>query len=241
MRKYDKDEIEELNAEPWMIELLNQNPDYVFWGPHEDYMATKNDSGWNAPIFYGNWGEFNLRLDDLNECVNFYFELERSSVECEACDGQGVNPETLEISRSFYDFEGTGRKWCNSITQDEADHLWNEGRLYDFKEQPTAEQVNEWNQKRMGHDAINRWMLIKVRANRLGVYGECEVCKGNGRLWTEETAHVNLVLWIIHPRKGASRGAEIKYIQHEDLPKIAAFLKEAAQRNMHRFSKIENL
>lgn len=159
MRYYDEDEIQDLNAEPWMIELLNQNPDYVFWGPHEDYMATKNDSGWNAPIFYGNWGEFNLRLDDLNECVNFYFELERSSVECEACDGQGVNPETLEISRSFYDFEGTGRKWCNSITQDEADHLWNEGRLYDFKEQPTAEQVNEWNQKRMGHDAINRWML----------------------------------------------------------------------------------
>jgi hypothetical protein len=50
-----------------------------------------------------------------------------------------------------------------------------------------------------------------------------------------------LILWWLHPRKGASRGIEIKNIQERDRPAIIAFLKEAAQRNAARFSKITAL
>jgi hypothetical protein len=47
-----------------------------------------------------------------------------------------------------------------------------------------------------------------------------------------------LILWWLHPRKGASRGIEIKNIQECDRPAVIDFLKEAAQRNADRFSKV---
>ena len=45
---------------------------------------------------------------------------------------------------------------------------------------PTPVEVNEWNQRGMGHDGINRWILIETRAKRLGVYGKCPDCKEKG-------------------------------------------------------------
>jgi len=98
---------------------------------------------------------------------------------CPACDGEGLNPATKQISDDYYDFDRKGTQWQHNITQDEADALWEVGRLtYDFKEKPTAAQVNEWSHHGMGHDCCNRWTLIKTRAKRLGVYGECEYCNG---------------------------------------------------------------
>jgi hypothetical protein len=59
-----------------------------------------------------------------------------------------------------------------------------------------------------------------------------------GYVYTEDTAHVNLVLWLLHPRKGCSRGVEIQRIQQEDLPEVFEYLRKAADRNAERFSKI---
>lgn len=114
---------------------------------------------------------------------------------CKACDGSGYNPETKRISDAFYDFEGTGNKWKDKITQDEVDALLAEKRLYDFTERgiehPTAEQVNAWERhdpsspvRGLGHDAINRWILIETRAKRLGVWGHCQYCNGEGVLYS---------------------------------------------------------
>lgn len=62
---------------PWMLDCLAMNPDYCGWGAGDDYMSTQG-GGWSqAQIFdswshYGdNWGS----LDDLNELVNFHFEV----------------------------------------------------------------------------------------------------------------------------------------------------------------------
>ena len=49
---------------------------------------------------------------------------------------------------------------------------------------------------------------------------------------------MQLVLWMIHPRSGASRGVEIKNINKEDLLKVFEYLREAANRNANRFSHI---
>jgi hypothetical protein len=38
MRKYDENTAKKLNAEQWQLDLPKLNPDYVHWGPHEDYM-----------------------------------------------------------------------------------------------------------------------------------------------------------------------------------------------------------
>lgn len=105
--------------------------------------------------------------------------------------------------------------WSNHITQDEVQALIDHGRLMDFtrvpinEEQrkiveekiknggnswlpfdngyiPTAEEVNNWNRTGMGHDAYNQWICVETRAKRLGVWGECEYCNGNGEIWASE-------------------------------------------------------
>ena len=124
------------------------------------------------------------------------------SQKCTVCDGSGQNPETKKIDDDWYDFAGTGRKWCYNITQDEVDALIEGNRLRDFTHtwneddgwvaidpQPliTAKMINEWAADRgICHDAINCWICVEARAKRLGVFGSCEVCRGEGVIWFNE-------------------------------------------------------
>jgi hypothetical protein len=252
---YDRKELERLNAEPWMLEALALNPSYVYWGPHEDYMMAGEDSGWRAPMFMSSWSEV-MTLDVLNECVNFYFQIVRDSDKCESCDQSGYNPATKRIADDFYDFAETGRRWRDAITQDEVNALQECGRLTTWNAEAgawerkplTAEQVNAGNRRGAGgpfavhnHDAINRSILIETRATRLGVYGHCPKCDGHGYVYTSPAAHLSLVLWIIHPRKGASRGVEIKNLSRDDFKSAVEWLAGAARRNADRFSKVTAL
>lgn len=313
--KYDQEELARLNAAPWQFDLLALNPDYVFWGPHEDYMMKNGDSGWDKPILRDSWPELisDLQLDELNEVVNFYFEVDRKSKKCPTCGGCGYHPDAQWVSESFYtcsspftkatvdeyraeellkgfgaDFENTalGRNsfppeevlakyspafrefceamrdgdghWNDKITQDEVDALVSEGRLMDCTHEivdgkwmlknppchPTAEEVNsgqhERGPKALGimHDSINSGILVRIRCERLGIPCTCDACEGHGHVFVSPTAHVNFVFWLIHPRKGASRGVEVKNIQESDLPSIFEFLQQAAKRNAERFAKV---
>jgi hypothetical protein len=103
---------------------------------------------------------------------------------------------------------------------------------------PTPEAVNEWNKKGMGHDSINQWIAVRARAEHLGVYGQCEECNGDGRIYTENKAKVSLQLWMLHPRKGCSRGVFIKNVLEHEVTKVIEHLKEARNRNNERFSKL---
>lgn len=239
---YDNDDLEELKkmgAEDWMINAIMMNPDYTGWAPGDDYMT---GSGWAENYEYEDWKDFQFGLDDLNEVVNFYFDIVRNSENCEYCEGEGYNPETREIHRSWYDFEKTGKRWCHNITQDEVDALWEKNRLkHDFKEKPTADQVNEWSRHGMGHDAINRWICCETRAKRLGVYGFCDKCEERGYNYTEPKPHVELVLWILHPRKGCAKGLTVRNVSKEDFNDAISFLKEAQERNHDRFSKLKEM
>jgi hypothetical protein len=121
---------------------------------------------------------------------------------CADCDGTAWNRKTRQIAEDFYDFARTGRRWCDNITQDEADALVAADRLWDFwrrigpngwedivpRPRVTAEQVNAAN-RRPGlgsHDGINRMILIRTRAKRLGVYGWCRRCNGQGEIWRRQ-------------------------------------------------------
>lgn len=270
----DESEVEELlklKAAKWQIDLLSKNPEYVFWGNYEDYMSDKN-SGWRSPTelesFDDVWG-----LDELNELVNFYFEVTRKHHQCPHCEGEGINPETKQLSDDWYDFEGTGRRWCNNIGEVEIEALIKGGRLTDFTgddwysfdekrnvwtkldrrlpmaqrewvecekpEFPTPEEVNKWSKSGGlgGHDAINRWICVKARAQHLGIYGSCEHCD-EGYIYDEDFARVGLQLWYLHPRKGASRGVYVKNIEEKDVPRVIQYLKGVAQRNAQRFEKL---
>lgn len=115
------------------------------------------------------------------------------SEQCEDCDGQGYNPATTAIADDFYGNERPQNRWMDKITQDEADALVKEGRLSDLKRRIlapkiTADQVNEWqrNARGFGHDAINRHILIEARAKRLGVWGWCPRCEGDGSVYESD-------------------------------------------------------
>lgn len=239
--KYDQEEIDRLKPKIWQLNLLKTNPSYTCWGPYEDYMGNEN-AGWESPIFCANWQEFGpWKLDDLNECVNFYFEINRDSKECEVCGGNGYHAEAQEIVNGFYDFEGQGTRWVDKITEDEYQALVDAGR---HNIGNSAEETNDQNRpgvRGLGHDAINRWILIEQRLKRLGLKQKCDQCNGYGNIFIEDESHVSLVLWILHPRKGCSRGVEIKRVEKEDLPEVKAFLLEATERNAKRFSNVNSI
>lgn len=128
-----------------------------------------------------------------------------TSQECKPCDRTGLNPATKKIDDDFYDFEGSGRRWNDKITQDEVKALVREGRLMNWTHtcergkgwtvkdppyMPTAEEVNLANGPGKSilnsHDAINRGILVETRAKRLGVYGRCVCCDGHGEIWFSE-------------------------------------------------------
>jgi len=121
-----------------------------------------------------------------------------TSQKCIVCDGSGYNKETKQLADDWYDFNNTGEKWCDKITQEEVDALIKHGRLMDFthkfvrgkgnikikpKPQITAKMVNEWGRNGLRHDAINKWICIETRAKRLDIFGKCELCDGNGEIW----------------------------------------------------------
>lgn len=304
--KYDQKELARLKVETWQVDLLKLNPRYPHWGPHEDYMWVKGD-GWNSPINYTSWKEFNITLDEYNEVVNFYFALSRDSKECPTCEGSGYHPHARWIADSFYnhsspfrtsdpwadhqleavrdsfdlqmptlmpvrippdemfelygqpfsDFCADMRKhkcWHLRITQDEVQALLDSHRLWDLTREwvdskwvdkdppvvPTADEVNAWAglARGMSHDGINRSILIEQRCKRLEIPIWCPECENLGHVYTAPAGHVQLVLWLLHPRKCASRGVEVELVEREDLPAIFTFLRTAAERNADRFAMV---
>lgn len=258
MRHYDEDEALRLNAQPWQVDLLKVNPPYCSWGPHEDYMCNTGSS-WDSPLVFPTWPEFGpWKLDELNECVNFYFSVTRESEECTSCSGNGYHPDAQPIVRSFYShMNPAGEHWDDAITQDEVQALVDNGRLkewtHDWSSEhgwvpkdppcvPTADAVNAAQRgPRIGHDGINRIILTEARLRRLGLPITCPTCDGRGDVFTEPDAHVSLTLWWLHPRKGCSRGIEVTRISQEDLPAVKAFLESAAARNASRFTGVSSL
>jgi hypothetical protein len=74
------DEEDLIGVEEWKLNLLKVNPEYCSWGPNEDYMIKKG--GWGAGQFFDGWNDFGpWHLDDYNECVNFYFEVDEDTKE----------------------------------------------------------------------------------------------------------------------------------------------------------------
>lgn len=254
--KYDVAEANRLGAPQWALDLLRMNPDYNSWGPGEDYMKSaptdgKNGHGWDVGVEYPTWEENGFSQDDLNVVANFHFEVVRDSKTCEMCGGDGYHPDAFPIVNTFYGGYGAG--WSANITLDELQALVNANRCWKWnpqtkrREPPTVTQefldeVNAAN-RRMGigdlnHDGINRAILIRARCERLGIPTICTDCQGHGQTFTAPHPHVELVLWVLHPRKGCSRGVTIKNVTQKDLPYVFAYLRKARALMMDRFGKI---
>lgn len=231
-------DLKKLNAEQWQVDLLKLNPEYNSWGPGEDYMGSpEGGKGWDSSQSYNSWSEFGpWHLDELNELVNFHFEIDRESHECPKCAGTGLNEETHAVYEDWY-----GKDMCYNIGKAEVKALFDANRLqfHGFKILPTPKEVNDLARKSpLLHDSINHWICVEAKAKDLGVYGKCSDCKGDTVIYDKPTAHVTLVLWFLHPRKGCSRGVEVKNITQENIPEVFNYLKAAAQRNADRFAAV---
>ncbi len=236
MKRYnaeDPDDVADaanLNAEPWQLDLLALNPEYCWWGVGEDHMTLKGN--WGSTVAQG-WHE--RPLDNMNEVVNFHFELRRPSENCAACAGRGDSPQARRLAEDWYGF-GDSPRWDGNITDDEAAALVAAGR---FPEGSTAKSINAGiGRGPFGHDAINRWICVSARCKRLGYPESCTACDGRGHFWTSDVCSVDLTLWLLFPRKGAAPGVRMEGIQRDDLPKVFAFLRAAAERNAARFAKV---
>jgi hypothetical protein len=144
--------------------------------------------------------------------------------DCPNCGMSGYNAETRKIYDDWYDFEQTGRRWCNKLDQEEVNNLVDKGRLIEFTHHfvpgegwvkndpliypdawainllnsngPEADRFKKWLGIFMGHDAINRSICIQYRAEKIGVFGYCETCNGHLEVWDSEEAREAAEKWV---------------------------------------------
>lgn len=243
----------EFREKGWELDELNEVANYYFSAERDSVKCPvcggcgeHPDAQWITESFYRHSSPFCQTTE--NEIMTRKL-LERFGSDFEtSVVGKGFpSPMILaKYPQSFRKFceemrDGDGF-WHNKITQEELDALLKQGRFMHEKD-VTLEKVNNANspgQKGffLNHDAINRGILCEARCKQFGVPYLCPECKGHGDKFTEDKAHASLTLWVLHPRKGCSRGVRIERIEQEDLPAIFEYLRTAAQRNAERFSKI---
>lgn len=124
--------------------------EYIGWGPYADYLWNEKSGGWNQTRKM-TFEEFKKwKIDDFNIPIDFYFTVHQDSLRCPHCEEQGLNEETLKISKSWYNFEGLrnwvytdsehrydANAWSNNIEQQEVEALIRGNRLNDLCKKTT--------------------------------------------------------------------------------------------------------
>lgn len=60
---------------------------------------------------------------------------------------------------------------------------------------PTPQEVNQWNRDGFGHDSIDAWIVVKAKAQRLGLPLECDKCQGEGHFWPSDEVKAAYEAW----------------------------------------------
>lgn len=266
--KYDQEEIERIKPEPWMLEQMKLNPEYVHWGPGEDYMSESfpvgmtreerrekgMESGWNSSMSYVDWSEHTLQPDELNEVVHFYFSINRASEKCPDCRN-GYSRAAEKIERDLI----SGGAYNGHISETHLRFLYDSDRLHvGPKLQKQIDALRKKDRTRdpfvvpigilreactgpLAIDSLRLAALVRFDCERAKVPSECATCQGHSYLYMEEPAKLQLTYWMLHPRKGAARGVEVLDIKKADLQAVYNFLGTAARRNFERFAAVQAL
>jgi hypothetical protein len=219
---------------------------------------------WFSDQWYGNmpfepeeYGVPELKIDD------YYKEIIgrkiKNSIERSKEQGEPNYYMSLPGVKSFEDAVNVEAKrmwnieseqWHHHLNQDDVDALVREGRLRDFTHtftkgegwepkdppyHPTAEEVNKWSREGLGHDSINAWVCIENRCKREGVDAKCPECKGKG-YFRNSSDRLELYIWLLHPRKGASRGITIKSVDPSELPEVKEMLRYSFEKHKSHFN-----
>jgi hypothetical protein len=122
----------------------------------------------------------------------------------------GTGRDGKPAERAPWKIVGDCRSWSHDLTQEDVDALVEAGRLMDFTHtwragegwkkkdppyRPSAAEVNEWSYHGMGHDSINKHVCVEARAKRMGLYGQCEACGGDGEIWPSPEVRAASEAW----------------------------------------------
>ena len=96
---------------------------------------------------------------------------------------------------------------------------------------PTAAEINNAYNNRgartngwMGHDGINHWIVVPVRAKALGISTEpCTACEGEGRIALSHEK-LSLAVWAAIPERGISLAVQVNALDPAHIEDLRAFL-----------------
>lgn len=212
-------------------EATDTSRGYVGWGPLEDAMDRSRS------IEHADWDAVLGAIQNpAREIHDFYFEVETPSVKCDCCAGSGVNKDYEELDRGFYR-HGGGRwaGWGERLFQNEIDELVAKKRIGRNAEPGS---ITPENLKRhlgvMGHDAINRWCVLPIRAKNLGLdCNPCYDCAGTGMTPTDSTK-LRLHIWTFNPESGKSRCDSAMDVKMDQVEEIREYLNEIGWEGVRR-------
>lgn len=206
---------------------------YVGWGPGED--ATCGD----RTVEHADWPAALAALQNpAREIHDFYFHVDTPSEECGCCAGSGRNKDYAELFKGFY--RHGGGRWAGwgdgRLYQDEIDALVEKNRIGPRgtkKGDVTPENLHKF-LGRMGHDAINHWILTPIRAAHVGIdCNECYDCVGTGKVPTAPT-QISLYMWTFDPMSGTSRVDTAEDVRMEEVAEIRDYLVDVGWEGVKR-------
>ncbi|MCC7017808.1 MAG: hypothetical protein IT564_11465 [Rhodospirillales bacterium] len=198
-----------------------------FLNPYYDLLTTCEQCGGNgyspeASLLHGIWYLSQHELKDMQALIDSVMGSDLKAFAQGFVDrAKNIELRGTRGGWSSWAMSVATPQWCYEIEQCDVQALVDADRLWDFTriprtpEQkqlvpegrywmsepngyiPTAQEINEWNSKGMGHDSINCWQCVKARCNMYGVPTTCSVCDGDGyvknktyelyKTWEEES------------------------------------------------------
>ena len=124
-------------------------------------------------------------------------------------------------------------KWMlNALTMNPDFSLWSPYKGY------MDNESDEWN----GRLIYNNWDELKKDFREWIVDQYNEIIDFHFEVHRKSPGtnrcNLGIALWVLHPRRGCSRGIHVKAIQKKELDKVATTLKVADQQNRKKFSKL---
>lgn len=264
MYMYDEDNMDDVNEArlnrltDHHKRLLRLNPEYPYWSGSEENGAA---DGWPVGgLCTDDWNELvHFKFDigrgtcvcdkcdgsGLNEATKkisdswygtpgWCCNLTEDEVNALRDNGRlGDVADAINGGEHRYYYDRDTKAWMLRVGRDGSAPVDD-----DFKA-PTPSLVNQYYRNNaFHHDSINHWICTEVRAKRMGVWGVCEVCQGDGYVFTTDKPTISLHLWIAHPRRTVTITRTIKNIADDDIPKVIEYLQKARDQVAKKFSKL---
>jgi len=199
---------------PGRANPLKLREGYKGWNPCEDSMAEKS-------LFLESLGAKGRFFRQPTEIIDFYFNKNVPSKNCEACHHTGYSPRALEIEKQIYSL-GTGLDSFQALSEEERRVLEQAGR-------PLGGPLEI--------DSLSAHILTKHRTRKERVKHLCSKCHGHGFIPIGDE-RLGLNLWVILPAEGKSRGVYFKEVPKTSLPRAYEMLREARDVLIARFKRI---